>query len=58
MGVLFLLRMPYCIGDLKRDPTLGNYPYPVVYRVVYGSGFRGLGLRYEGVLYSGLRSVS
>ena len=26
-GVLFI-RMPYYIGDLKRDPTLENYPFP------------------------------
>ena len=27
LGVLFYMRVPYYIGDLKRDPTLENYPY-------------------------------
>ena len=21
------MKVPYCIGDLKRDPNLENYPY-------------------------------
>ena len=23
---VLLVRVPYCFGDLKRDPTLENYP--------------------------------
>ena len=24
LGCFFLIRVPYCIGDLKRDPNLEN----------------------------------
>ena len=29
---VFFIRVPYHIGDLKRDPSLENYPYHQPYK--------------------------
>ena len=47
VGVLFI-RVPYYIGDPKRDPDLENYPVkgiaaPITRGTVWSSGFQGLG---------------
>ena len=34
MGILFFIRVPYTIGDLKRDPNLANYPYILINDIV------------------------
>ena len=32
-----MIRVPYCIGDLKRDPIVGNCPSPKTVHYGFGS---------------------